>query len=124
MGNAKPWQIVLIVAAAGVFGFSIWKLVFSGGVGLPNAVLLVDVKTGNLFEIDISGRKAASYPEKHPDTGEYTLMPIQKGADSSWQIAPRLLTLLQDVQGDMPAVLDRSTGRVRVVEGRTRRIKP
>lgn len=124
MGNAKPWQIILIVAAVGVFGFSIWKFGFSGGVGLPDAVLLMDVRSGNLFEIDISGKKAAAYPEKHPDTGEYTLIPIEKGENGSWRIPPRMMVLLQGIQGEMPAVLDRSSGQIQVVEGRARRIKP
>jgi hypothetical protein len=124
MGNAKPWQIILVLASLLVFGYSVWKFGFSGGPDLPDAVLLVDVKTGNLFEIDISGRKAAAYPEKHPDTGEYTLMPIEKNEDGSWKIASRMMVVLEGIEGEMPAVLDRSTGRVQVVEGRTRRMKP
>jgi|TARA_R110000782_G_scaffold57258_30_gene119869 hypothetical protein len=123
MGNVKPWQIILFVAAIGVLAFSVWKFGFTGGPDLPDSVLLVDVKTGDLFELDIGGRKAAYYPEKHPDTGERTLMPVVKEDDGSWKIGGRMLPALQDVPGETPAVTDPSSGTVSVNDSRPRRIR-
>lgn len=123
MGNVKPWQIILIVVAFGALGFSVWKFGFTGGPDLPDSVLLVDVKTGDLFELDIGGRKAAYYPEKHPDTGDRTLMPVMQGDDGSWRIGGRMLPALEDVKGDMPAVIDISNGTVSVTTNRPRRIR-
>lgn len=123
MGDAKPWQIVLIVVAVVGLGFSVWRFGFTKGPDLPDSVLLVDVKTGNLFELQLGGRKAAYYPEKHPDTGERTLMPVIKRDDGVWQIGPRILPALEDVQGETPAVTDTSTGVVNVVDERPRRIR-
>lgn len=123
MGDAKPWQIALIVVAVIGLGFSVWKFGFSQGPDLPNSVLLVDVKTGNLFELQLGGRKAAYYPERHPDTGERTLMPVVKQENGTWQIGPRLLPALQDVPGDTPAVTDPGSGTVNVVDASPRRVR-
>lgn len=123
MGDAKPWQIVLIVVAVVGLGFSVWKFGFNKGPELPNSVMLVDVKTGNLFELQLSGRKAAIYPEKHPETGEHTLMPVRKQDDGTWQIISRMLPALQDVQGGTPAVTDPRSGTVSITDGRPRRIR-
>lgn len=114
MDDLKPWHIVLIIAAVGVLGFSVYKSVFSGGPELPDSVVLVDVKTGDLFRLGIGGKsKAAYYPEKHPDSGERTLMPVRQNDEGQWQISGHSLPALQDVPGDTPAVTDTSRGIVR-----------
>lgn len=114
MDNVKPWQIILIVVAIAFLGFSVWKFGFSHGPDLPDSVILVDVKTGDLFRLDISGRKAGYYPELNPDTGERALIPAYKADDGTWMISRHSLPVLQDVTGDTPAVLDRGSGRVEV----------
>lgn len=123
MENVKPWQIILLIAAVGVLGFSIWKFALSGGPELPKSVKLVDVKSGALFELDISGRRSAYYPEKHPDTGERTLLPVMKDESGGWRITGHSLPALADVKGDHPAVKNPSTGEVEVAEGSVRTIR-
>lgn len=123
MGDLKPWQIVVIIAAVIAVGFTGWRLLTRSGPKLPNSVMLVDVKTGALFELDISGRRAGYYPAPHPDTKEYTLMPVFQAEDGSWRISGHSLPALQDVRGETPAVTDPSTGRVTVQNGRPRRLR-
>lgn len=122
MGDVKPWQVILIVASLLVLGFSVWKFALSGGVDMPDSVLLVDVKTGDLFTLDISGRRAAYYPEVNPDTGEHSLLPVVQDESGSWMISQHSLAVLEDVEGGTPAVLDPSSGRVQVSSDRAKRL--
>jgi hypothetical protein len=89
---------------------------------MPDTVTLVDVKSGELFTLDISGRRAAYYPEKHPDTGERSLLPVVKDESGSWLISQHSLAALEDVKGETPAVLDASSGRVQVSAERARKL--
>lgn len=122
MGDVKPWQVILIVVAVLALGISVWKFAFSGGVDLPDSVTVVDVSTGQLFELDISGRKAAAYPEKNPDTDSYTLMPVVKAEDGQWYIVQRLIPVLDSVESGLDAVQDASSGLVKISTDRPRRI--
>lgn len=122
MGEVKPWQIILVVVALGVLGFSVWRSMNSGQPQLTQSVLLVDVKTGDLFELSLAGRRAAVYPEVHPDTGERTLMPVEE-ENGVWKLLQYTMPAIEHVPGDMPAVESLDTGVVSVNEGRPRRLR-
>jgi len=121
MDDLKPWHIVLLVAAIGVLGYSVFRFVFSSGPDLPDTVLLVDVKSGDLFRLDVSGRKAGYYPEKHPDTGDRSLLPVRQLDDGTWVISPHSLPALEDVKGETPAVTD-ANGTVEVTNTNARKL--
>lgn len=123
MDNVKPWQIILIIVAIGALGFSVWKFALNTGPDMPDSVTLVDVKTGDLFSLRIGGKgRAAYYPEKHPDTGERTLLPVIENEDGTWRISGHSLPALQDVDGATPAVENNQTGAVSVSSNSKRRI--
>jgi len=122
MGNAKPWQIILIVAGLLASGFVVWRVAFSGGPNLPNSVTLVDVDTGSLFVVGMGGRNKPYFPAAHPDTGRKTLLPVVKGEDGTWRITGHSLPGLEYVDGEAPAVVDRSTGAVNVTSESKRRL--
>lgn len=124
MGEAKPWQIILVVLAVGVLGYSVWKFAFNTGPKLPSSVLLVDVVSGELFEVSIAGRRMAFYPEKHPDTGDRTLLPVVQQDDGTWRISGHSLPALEDVQAEPTAVTNTSTGAVNVTATSPRRLRP
>lgn len=123
MGEVKPWQIILVVVALGVLGFSVWRSMTSGQPELTRSVTLVDVKTGDLFELSLAGRRAAVYPEIHPDTGERTLMPVQQDENGTWKLYSYTLPAIEHVSGDMPAIQNRESWTVNVNQGRPRRIR-
>lgn len=122
MGNAKPWQIILIVVGLIAAGFVMWRFVFKSGPDLPNSVTLVDVESGSLFVMGLGGRNKPYYPAPHPDTGRNTLLPVAKQDDGSWRITGHSLPALEDVEGDASAVINRSVGAVRVTSESRRRI--
>jgi hypothetical protein len=123
MDNVKPWQIILMVLAVAVLGFSIWRFALNRGPDLPDSVVLVDVKTGDLFRLDLGGRKRGYYPEQHPDTQERTLLPAYEAEDGTWFLSPHSASAIQDIKGNAPAVVDSSTGRLNVNEGSIRPLK-
>lgn len=111
MDNVKPWQVVLIVAAVGVLGFSVWKFALSDGLEaqMVDSVYMVDVGTGQIYEFNITGRRGVMIPGKNPDTGKYSLMPVQQTENGSWTIDRADLDSLRFVDGDATAI-DRGTG--------------
>ena len=124
MGSVKPWQIVLFVVAIGALGFGAWNLVNSGPVNLTNSVLAVDVRTGQLFELDVSGRKSALFPERNPETNEYTLLPVEKTDDGNYHLKARARSDFEALAESGTVVVDVNTLRVDVQDTNARRITP
>jgi hypothetical protein len=115
MGQVKPWQIVLIVAALAAAGTSAY-LTLSGGspVPLDEQVLLVDVTNGDLFAFSTAGHRAVVPPAKNPETGKVALFQVYKNEAGDWMVSGRQLGALALVEGEPKALLDRKTGKVRV----------
>lgn len=113
MGNVKPWQVVLIVAAFAVLGFSIWRFGFSNAVKQPDSILLVDVKTGTLYDTRKGQARGILLPARHPETNERTLFPVEKLADGSWVIRDRYASLFREMRLDNTVVDGNMAVRVR-----------
>lgn len=113
MEKIKPWQIVLIVVAAAVLGFSVWKQMSKPSVELPNSVIVVDVATGELYRMKLGKRNGAYFPERHPDTGKLSLMPVEKNDSGDWYIVEHAMPALEDIN-DKNNVVNASTGRVTI----------
>lgn len=109
MGSARPWQIILFVLALLVLSGGLF-LSCRGGVHLADSILMVDVKTGDRFRFDTSGRKGVGVPAKHPDTGIRTLLPIIE-RDGNWLIATRYRIALESMEDDV-VVVDYETFQV------------
>ncbi|MFG0245330.1 MAG: hypothetical protein ACF8MF_04670 [Phycisphaerales bacterium JB052] len=100
MDNIKPWQIILIVVAVGVLGFSVWKQISKGSVNFPDSVLVVDVETGGMYRMDLGKRNGAYFPERSPETGRHTLMPVVKSEDDGlWYVSGHARSAMQDIDG-------------------------
>ncbi|MEZ6163750.1 MAG: hypothetical protein R3B67_04865 [Phycisphaerales bacterium] len=99
MDNIKPWQIILIVVAIGVLGFSVWRQVNSGSINLPDSVVVIDVETGDMYQMSLGKRNGAYFPEKNPETGVNNLMPIIKDEDGRWVVPSHARAAMQDIQG-------------------------
>ena len=113
MDDIKPWHIVLIVAAIGVLGFSVFKF----GLGksdeslMADSITMVDAESGQLFSFSLKGRRGVMVPGKNPDTGKYTLMPVSKTDAGDWVVGRRDLQAIGYVEGSVSSI-DRSTGVV------------
>lgn len=78
MDNIRPWQIILFIAAIGVLGFSAWKFGFGSSIEgqMADSMMMVDVQTGQLYEVDVSGQRGVLIPARHPETNEVALLPV------------------------------------------------
>ena len=86
MENVKPWQIVLLIVAVVVLGFSSWRLMSGGSVPKTKGYMTVDIMTGQLYDIRKGKAKGVPLPAKHPDTGVRTLYPVSQVDDEVWEI--------------------------------------
>ena len=102
MGSARPWQIILFLVALLALSGGLF-LSCRGGVNLADSILMVDVKTGDRFRIDTSGKRATGIPARHPDTGKETLLPIVE-RDGAWYLAEHYRSGLEYIEGENPAV--------------------
>ncbi len=98
--DIKPWQVVVIVAAVLVLGFSVVRQMGKGKIDFPDSVLVVDVETGDMYRMSLGKRNGAYFPEKNPDSGKHTLMPVIKSESGEWVIAPHARPALQDIDGE------------------------
>lgn len=77
MGQMKPWQLILIVIGLLVCTGSVAMYVFgSPKVQTGTRIDLVDLATGDRWWIDVRGDRRGTFPAKHPETGERTLVRV------------------------------------------------
>ena len=86
MEKIKPWQIILIVLAVGVFGFSAWRFISGGSIPKTSGYITVDIMTGQLYDIQKGKARGVPLPAKNPETGVRTLYPAHQVEDLSWEI--------------------------------------
>lgn len=111
MGDAKPWQIVLIVVGILGAGVSLWWFGLRGSDAdrlMSNSIVMVDVETGQLYEFQLKGRRGVMIPERHPDSGKIALLPVEQDGSGNWVISDRSRPTLQYVEVTNNAV-NRST---------------
>ena len=105
MENVKPWQIILIVIAFAVLGFSVLKFGIGGSVEgqMANEMMLIDVQTGQLYIRDISGKRAFIIPDRNPDTRKIALIPVYE-EDGEWFLEERYLGAIEQIEVPTDAV--------------------
>ncbi len=121
--KVKAWQIALFVAAAAVLAVSAFFAFRGSGVEFSNRVMLVDVKTGQVFAVD-STNKTITVPARHPETGERTLFPVEREEKGEWRIDPRVLSDLESTGLAEPTVIEQGSGRVIGAASSIRQISP
>lgn len=121
--KVKAWQIALFVAAAAVLAVSIAYTFRGSGVEFADKVMLVDVKTGQVFSVDTS-KRTIGIPARHPETGERTLYPIRRENGGEWVIEPRALGALVSAGVAAPDVVDPNSGKVIGATSRVRSLSP
>ncbi|MEZ6319114.1 MAG: hypothetical protein R3B49_10240 [Phycisphaerales bacterium] len=99
MSQIRPWQAALFVVAILVLGGSVvLSMMGSRGVRNANSVVMVDVKTGDLFEFSVSGHMAVFVPEMNPETGQETLLSVYRDDEGAWRLTGGSISALQDLQ--------------------------
>lgn len=112
--KAKPVQIAIIVIGliVGVVGI-VMAMRSNAGPDLADKMILVDVKTGELFAISTKGRSIL-LPYRHPVTNEPTLLPAGfDESESAWYLKSRYLGAVGEIA---PAsdIIDARSGRVSI----------
>ncbi len=77
-GGTKAWQIVVIAigSLAAICGVA-WTLMQDNTPPLTRVLTLIDVSTGDIYEIDTSKRTPV-LPEISPKSGKASLVPMRK----------------------------------------------
>jgi len=113
MGQAKPWQIVLMIVAGVALCVSLYFSLRSDGLKLDNSVTMADVATGEVYHLPIGkGPGGATIPGRNPKTGETTLMPIVQ-ENGKWVVMDHYFPALKNIPGPHTAV-NESTREVAV----------
>lgn len=120
--KAKPWQIALIVIGLAVgLGSVVWFAASGDTVRLSQQYYLIDVESGELFDVDSSKYKLM-LPARHPDTGRITLVGVSKDEDGSWYVPRRQLGLLRQLEAGVEVkAIDSDSGELRSTPGKPRR---
>ncbi len=122
-GGFKWWHGVVFAAAVAALAWGAYST-FGGANDAPRLatdLLFVDVTTGDLFTFDVSGGRAVGVPGTNPDTGNATLLGVEKRDDGRWYIRSRHLPALAGFKDGAGAVLDHKTGEVRLKSEQARR---
>lgn len=110
--KSKPWQLVVIVLGLLVGAVSIgWALTQGDAVDLPHRLTVVDVESGQLYDVDTS-RVSMMVPGPHPETGKFTLIPCYKDETSGkWMVSSRDARSLRDLDKSIKVTaVDLSSG--------------
>jgi len=100
MDRMKPWQIGLFVGAVVVLGASLaWSMMGGEKVNIAGGITVVDVKTGDLYSVNLRGSRSVMIPARHPETKERTLFPVIK-EDGEWRLVERYARALERVEGE------------------------
>lgn len=115
MGQVKPWQVVVIIAAIAAVGVSVY-LSFGGGapVQLASEMTVADVTTGDLYTLPLSKKTAVMMPAVLPGTGKRVLLPATQSEAGVWTVSRRHLELLPLIEGDPKAIANQKTGELKV----------
>lgn len=115
MGEVKPWQIVVIVAAVAAVAVSAY---FAFGRGVPvtmaNQMTVVDITSGDLYTVELGPKKGMVIPGMNPKTGRATLFPVTKTEAGEWKVSSRDLGALRVAEGEPKALVDAKSGIVKV----------
>ena len=118
MDQLKPWQKILIVVALVVLVGGIWFSFRGKGPDFGDHIYLVDVTSGELYTVDLTGIHGLMLPAKNPDTGLRTLLPLELNEDGKGgRISPRYQNtaerLLEKNGGHLSAQIDPESWRVK-----------
>lgn len=103
MESVKPWQIGVFALAVIVLGASLyWTFRGDNNPDFADRIIFVDVKTGDRYEISITGRGFGMVPFINPDTAEFTLMPAEENSNGDWVIDDRYFSELVRLMRETP----------------------
>ncbi len=88
MGEARPWQIAVIVVGLIVMVGGVLYQCSGGSVAFADSIVLVDVASGELVEAPFPKGQSVMFPATNPDTKSGTLYPAEL-KDGKWFVQGR-----------------------------------
>ncbi len=116
--KVKPWQIgVIVIGLLGGVGLIVWWIATAGPVRLAHSYTLIDVTTGEIYEVD-STRYHLILPARRPDTGKIALVGVSKDEEGNWFVSPRDRGSIKELDPDVEVkAVDAQTGEVLIKSG-------
>jgi hypothetical protein len=112
MGEAKPWQIaVIVVGLLGFVGMLAWSLTRGDGVEFAESLTLGDVRTGEIVIVPYDPSRSLVLPAPNPPGTDLTLFPVYKDDAGNWTIAPTFMVQLREMKSADAA--DKKTGVIK-----------
>jgi hypothetical protein len=120
MGEAKPWQIaVVVIGLLTLVGMVVWQC-RQGTVELASSITLVDVESGQLIEAPLPKNRAVLFPATNPETKRKTLFPAHQTESGNWEVSSRYVPYVKSKEVD-PKAVDLKTGSIANVSGPVRK---
>lgn len=119
--KSQGFAITLAVISVSVLVGGTWYSFFTGGPPQPpNRVMLIDIKTGEMFE---APTRRLVLPAKNPATGERNLFPVAKDNKGQWRIGQHYLGGVEGSGYSAEVVLSVSEGTVQPASGSPQKYK-
>lgn len=97
---------------------------FGPPVDLPKRVVLVDVQTGGLYQIN-TNKYTIVPPLRSPETAKLSLVPVTFDDENNrWLITQRYMALLNRIEVEPDAVESYNTGFVKTLNSNPKTIEP
>lgn len=109
MGEAKPWQVAVIVVGLLVMVAGVLYQCKSGGVEFADSIVLVDVASGDVLEAPFPKGRPVMFPAKHPDTQSATLYPAEL-KDGKWFVDGRYIPYIPKIPD--PKAMNAKSGAI------------
>lgn len=118
----KMKHVAAAVACAAALGLLAWQLMAPRSMPMARTAMLVDVTTGQLYEMSVEG--GLMVPERNPESRALTLMPVEQSEGGDWSVPSRMMTSISMIEGTPAAITDRRTGAVKVNGEPARKVRP
>lgn len=118
MGEARPWQIgVVVVGLLVLVGSVVWQCASGRKVDFADTILLVDVTTGQLYRSQYRTDASVMFPARSPATNDYTLFGvIHREGETEYRLPSEALEYMRANKLESK-VVDMRTGVVTVQPG-------
>jgi len=99
--KVKPWQMAVIVLGVLVgVGSLVWSLASADTVQINYDQHYVDVETGDIYVANTK-KVFVGLPGRHPSTGRYTLLRLDKNASGDWYVNARDRAVATSLEKDI-----------------------
>ncbi|MFO0831752.1 MAG: hypothetical protein U0637_07890 [Phycisphaerales bacterium] len=109
MGEARPWQIAVIVIGLVALVAGVVFQCSRANVPFSDTIILVDVTNGDLLEAPFPKNRPVMFPAKNPTTNTATLYPAQL-REGKWYVEGRYIPYVP--KDPKPTAMNAKSGEI------------